>query len=110
MLDKILANNSEIIDQSQSLDRIKELGVSNPYKVDKNKFFIDESSISTAALEKYQKELDIKNFSEILMQTDEKAANDLVLQQAFEGLFSIDDTDFLSELLDNEDLLNDITK
>ena len=42
------------------------------------------------------------------MQTDEKAANDLVLQQAFDGLFSIDDTYFLSELLDNEDLLNDI--
>jgi len=110
MLDKILANNSEIIDQSQSLDRIKGLGVSNPYEVDKSKFFIDESSISNAALEKYQKELDIKSFSEILMQTDEKAANDLVLQQAFDGLFSIDDTDFLSELLDNEDLLNDIAQ
>ena len=108
MLDKILANNSEIIDQSQSLDRIKGLGVSNPYEVDKNKFFIDESSISTAALEKYQRELDVKTFSEILKQTDEKAANDLVLQQAFDGLFSIDDTDFLSELLDNEELLNDI--
>lgn len=108
MLDKILANNSEIIDQSQSLDRIKGLGVSNPYEADKTKFFIDESSISTAALQKYQRELDVKSFSEILMQTDEKAANDLVLQQAFEGLFSIDDTDFLSELLDNEDLLNDI--
>ena len=55
-------------------------------------------------------ELDIKTFSDILMQTDEKAANDLVLKQAFEGLFSIDNTDFLSEILDNEDLLNDIAK
>ena len=110
MLDKILANNSEIIDQSQSLDKIKGLGVSNPYEENKANFFIDESSISTAALEKYQREIDIKNFSEILMQTDEKAANDLVLQQAFEGLFSIDDTDFLSELLNNEELLNDITQ
>ena len=42
------------------------------------------------------------------METDEKAANELVLQQAFEGKFSIDDVDFLSELLDNEDFLNDI--
>lgn len=108
MLDKILANNSEIIDQSQSLDRIKGLGVSNPYEADKSKFFIDESSISNDALEKYQKELDVKTFSDILFQTDEKAANDLVLQQAFEGILSIDNTDFLSELLDNEDLLNDI--
>ena len=110
MLDKILANNSEIIDQSQSLDRIRSIGVSNPYEVDKSKFFVEESSISSVALEKYQKELDVKKFSDILFQTDEKAANDLVLQQAFEGLFSIDDTNFLSELLDNEELLNDIAQ
>ena len=108
MLDKILANNSEIIDQSQSLDRIKSLGVSNPFEENRNNFFIDESNISTAALEKYQREQDVKTFSEILFQTDEKAANDLVLQQAFDGILSIDNTDFLSELLDNEELLNDI--
>ena len=108
MLDKILANNSEIIDQSQSLDRIRGIGATNPFEESRDKFFIDESSISSAALQKYQRELDVKSFSEILMQTDQKAANDLVLQQAFDGLFSIDDTDFLSELLENEDLLNDI--
>jgi len=107
MLDKILANNSEIIEQSQSLDRIKGLGTTNPFESKKD-YFIDESSISTAALEKYQREIDVKTFSEILMQTDERAANDLVLQQAFEGLLSIDNTDFLSELLDNEEFLNDI--
>ena len=110
MLDKILSNNSEIIDQSQSLDRIKGLGISNPYEKDKANFFVDESSISTAALQKYQKEIDIKKFSDILFETDEKAANELVMKQAFEGMFSVDDTDFLSELLDNEDLLNDITQ
>ena len=108
MLDRILGTNSEIINQSQSLDRIGGFGTTNPFEESKDKFFIDESSISTAAFEKYQREIDVKNFSEILMQTDEKAANELVLQQAFDGLFSIDDTDFLSELLDNEELLNDI--
>lgn len=108
MLDKILGNNSEIINQSQSLDRISQIGVTNPFEENKDNFFIDESSISTAALEKYQREIDVKTFSEILRQTDEKAANDLVLQQAFEGILSIDDTDFLSELIDNKDFLNDI--
>ena len=108
MLDKITNTNSEIIEQSQSLDRIKAIGISNPFEEDKGKYFIDESNISTAALEKYQRELDVKTFSEILKQTDEKAANELVMKQVFEGLFSIDDTDFLSELLDNEELLNDI--
>ena len=110
MLDKITSNNSEIIEQSQSLDRIKGLGISNPYDESKKNFFIDESSISTAALQKYQRELDVKSFSQILMQTDQKAADELVLKKAFEGMFSIDDTDFLSELLDNKDLINDISK
>ena len=108
MLDKITSTNSEIIEQSQSLDRIKAIGISNPFEEDTSKYFIDESNISTAALEKYQRELDVKTFSDILKQTDEKAATQLVLKQAFEGILSIDDTDFISELLDNEELLNDI--
>ena len=78
MLDKITNNNSEIIDQSQNLDRIKAIGTSNPFIEDKTKYFVDESSISSAAMQKYQRELDIKTFSDILMQTDEKAANDLL--------------------------------
>lgn len=108
MLDKILGTSSEIINQSQSLDRIKGVGATNPFEEDSKNFFIDESRISTVALEKYQREVDIKKFSEILMQTDEKAANELVLKQAFDGLFSIDDNDFLSELLNSEEFLNDI--
>ena len=108
MLDKIQNNNSESIVQSQNLDRIKGLGVSNPFEESDSAYFIDESSISTAALQKYQREIDVKTFSEILKDTDEKAANDLVLQQAFEGKFSVDDVDFLSELLNNEEFLNDI--
>lgn len=108
MLDKILGNNSEIINQSQSLDRIRGIGVSNPYEDSDKNFFVDESRISTEAMNKYQREIDIQHFSEILKQTDEKASTELVLQQAFEGMFSIDDSDFLSQLLDNEDFLNDI--
>ena len=108
MLDKIQNNNSESIIQSQNLDRIKGLGATNPFEESDSNYFIDESNISTAALQKYQREIDIKTFSDILKETDEKAANDLVLQQAFEGKFSIDDVDFLSELLNNEEFLNDI--
>ena len=108
MLDKIQNNNSELIGQSQSLDRISQIGVTNPFKEADSNYFIDQSEISSTALEKYQRELDVKTFSDILMQTDEQAANELVLQQAFEGMFSIDDDQFLLELLDNVDFLNDI--
>lgn len=108
MLDKIQNTGSESITQSQNLDRIRGLGVSNPFEEDDKGFFVDESNISSLALEKYQRELDVKKFSDILMETDEKAANDLVIKQAFDGTLSIDNDDFLSELLNNEDFINEI--
>ena len=108
MLDKITNTGSESIAQSQNLDRIRGLGVSNPFEEDLSKFFVDESVISQGALEKYQREVDIKTFSDMLLQTDEKEANNLVLMQALEGRFSIDNDEFLSELLSSEDFLNDI--
>ncbi len=108
MLDKIQNNNSESIIQSQNLDRIRGLGATNPFEDDDKGFFVDESSISSLALEKYQRELDVKKFSDILMETDEQAANELVVKQAFDGTLSIDNDDFLSELLNNEDFINEI--
>ena len=110
MLDRILNNNSEIIKQSQSLDRIGVVGSTNPFEEKSENFFIDESLISNAALQKYQHEIDVKVFSDLLMKTDQKAADNLVMQQVFDQLFSIDSKDFLSELLENEDFLNDITR
>lgn len=108
MLDKIQNNSSESIAQSQSLDRIRGIGSTNPFEESDDRFFIDESSISSLALQKYQRELDVKAFSDILLETDEKAANDLVLKQAFEGKFSIENDDFLSELINSEEFLNDV--
>ncbi len=108
MLDKILNNNSESITQSQSLDRVKGV-TTNPFEEVGNGFFVDESDISSAAIHKYQREMDIKKFSEILKETDEKTSTELVLKQAFEGNLSIDNDDLISELLNNKDFLNDIT-
>lgn len=108
MLDKILGNSSESVKQSQNLDRIKEIGASNPFEKTSAKYFVDESEISNEALKKYEHELDVKKFSEILMQTDEKDALEQVLQGVFDGSISIDNDEFLSELLTNEDFLNDI--
>jgi len=108
MLDKILGTNSESVTQSQNLDRIKEIGTTNPYEAVSNNYFIDESDISSEAIAKYEHENDIKKFSEILMQYDEKDALEQVLQKVFDGSISIDNDEFLSELLTNEDFLNDI--
>ena len=108
MLDKILGTNSESISQSQNLDRIKEIGATNPFEATNANYFVDESDISSEAIQKYERELDVKKFSDILMQYDEQDALEEVLQQAFNGTISIDNDEFLSELLTNEEFLNDI--
>ena len=108
MLDKILSTNSETVAQSQNLDRIKEIGATNPFEQKGTDYFVDESDISPEAILKYEHEIDVKRFSDILMQYDEKDALEQVLQKIFDGSISIDNDEFLSELLTNEDFLNDI--
>lgn len=108
MLDKILGTNSESVTQSQNLDRISQIGATNPFEKANADYFVDESDISSEAIKKYEHELDVKKFSDILMEYDEKDALEEVLQQVFNGTISIDNDEFLSELLTNEDFLNDI--
>lgn len=108
MLDRIQNNGLDSIEQNQNLDKIKGIGVSNPFIYNDSDFFIDESHISNEALKKYQRELDVHTFGEILKSTDQKEADNLVLRQAFDGLLSIDDNNFLSELLNSKEFLNDL--
>ena len=108
MLDKILNTNSESVLQSQTLDRINQIGATNPFEKTDTSFFVDESQISEAAIEKYNHELDVQKFSEILKETDQEEANKLVVQKAFDGVLSIDDDEFLEELLSSDVFLNDI--
>ena len=108
MLDKIQNDGADIISQSANLDRIKEIEVNNRYSQNDNDYFIDESDISDIAYEKYQRYSDIQKFSKILMQTDEQEALDLVLKKTFDGTISVDNDEFMSELLSNSEFLNDI--
>ena len=108
MLDKILGSSSESVSQSQNLDRINQIGSTNPFESVSASYFVDESDISSEALKKYEHEMDVKKFSEILMEYDEKDALEEVLRGIFDGSISIDNDEFLSELLMNEEFLNDI--
>ena len=108
MLDKIQNDSTDLVSQSANLDRIKEIDIQNQYSKNDYGYFIDESDISDAAFEKYQRFSDIQKFSKILMQTDEQEALDLVLEKTFDGTISIDNDEFMSELLNNDDFLNDI--
>ena len=108
MLDKIQGNISETIIQSQTLEKLNSIGASNPFIEDDKGYFIDQSDISSLALQKYQREQDINKFSEIFHQTNEKEANDLVLSKLLNGQISIDNDDIFMEMLNNKDFLNDV--
>ncbi len=111
MLDRIQNNGLDNITQGQNLEKISSVGSTNPFeKEDLKNYLVDESDISTTALEKYQKELDIQKFSDILKKMDEKEANNLVLKNVFEGVFSMETSDILSSLSNNENLLNEVFK
>ena len=71
---------------------------------------VSVDDISSEAIKKYEHEIDVKKFSDILMQYDEKDAFKEVLQNALDGKISVDNDEFLSDLLANEDFLNEITK
>lgn len=110
MLNNIQNDNiSDITTKSTLLEGISGYGTANKSENDKN-FFIDQSDISPAAFEKYQKEEDVKKFSEILLQTDEQEATNRVLEDIFADKYSIDNVDFLDGLLNNEEFLNDVAK
>lgn len=108
MLDRIQGGHAEQIGQSASLDKIKEIDIKNREIQNDSEYFIDESQISQAAYEKYEREMDIAKFSKILLETDEKEANELVLKDAFDGKIIIDNDDYLGELITNNNLLDDI--
>ena len=108
MLDKIHGAQTDSITQSTSLDRINEIALKDHYKDNDSNYIVDESQISQEAYDKYIREQDIKRFSKILLESDEQEANNLVLKKAFDGTISIDDDDFLSELIDSSDLINEI--
>ena len=108
MLDRIQSNQTESLNQSLALDKINEIEVSNHYKENDVNYIVDESDISLEAYKKYERENDIKRFSEILLETDEQEANELVLKKAFDGTISLDETGIINELTNNNGLLDDI--
>lgn len=84
--------------------------INNPYKnVDKN-LFIDETSISDDAINLYQHEQDVKQFTNLAMSNPE----DLSHNDIIDGLFNSGASDLFSDeslekLSGNQKLLDDIS-
>lgn len=88
--------NSQNLIQQNEIEKTG-LNKKNPYaNVDKN-LLIDESSISTEALDKYQRDLDIKRFSALAMSDPEDLSHNILVAQ---NVFSAEDTEFDSKVFE----------
>lgn len=92
--------NSQSLAQQNEIEKIK-LNKNNPYaNVDKN-LLIDETSISSEALDMYQRDLDIKRFSALAMSDPEDLSHNLLVAQ---NVFGAEDTSFENKIF--EDIFN----
>ena len=108
MLDRISNEHNEAIPQN-SISKISSLGTSGVYNTDDNGLFVDESTISDTALKLYEREQDIKRFTDLaLSDEDDKSADSLVISKVMNGEISIDDDEAIFSLLSNDDFLNEI--
>ena len=108
MLDRISNEHNEAISQN-SISKISSLGTSGVYNTDDNGLFVDESTISDTALKLYEREQDIKRFTDLaLSDEDDKSADSLVISKVMNGEISIDDDEAIFSLLSNDNFLNEI--
>ena len=108
MLDRISNEHNEAISQN-SISKISSLSTSGVYNTDDNGLFVDESTISDTALKLYEREQDIKRFTDLaLSDEDDKSADSLVISKVMNGEISIDDDEAIFSLLSNDDFLNEI--
>lgn len=108
MLNRIEQNStSEILAKSSAIQRLSDSYQSNPID-DRKNFLIDESNISTNAIQKWERELDVKKFTHLVTSDpDDKSAEELVTRQIFEGKISFDDEE-LQGLFSNKKFLEDV--
>lgn len=108
MLDRISNEHNEAISQN-SISKISSLGSQGIYNSDDVGLFVDESNISDTALKLYEREQDIKKFTDLaLSDEDDKSADALVISKVMSGEISIDDDEAIYSLLSNDDFLNEI--
>ncbi len=84
--------------------------IKNPYeKIDRN-LLIDETAISNEAVNLYQKEQDVKQFSALAMSNPEDLSHEQIIANLFEkGVSDLFSNESISELSNNQKLLNDLS-
>lgn len=110
-------NHNDELNNSQLNNQIGVSGVvtnpiNNPYKNIDKSLLIDETAISNEAVNLYQKEQDVKQFSALAMSNPEDLSHEEIISNLFNSgnvsdLFS---DDVLGGLATNQNLMNDLSK
>lgn len=107
-------NNNEGILNSQ-LDRQTEVSsvvtnpLKNPYQNTDKSLLIDETAISGQAIKLYQKEQDIKQFTNLAMSNPEDLSHEDIIANLFDkGVVDPFSDDVFGELSQNQKLWNDL--
>ena len=102
-----LQNNQ--INQATGMDKTGLFSKSNPYdKLDKG-LLVDELDISNDAITMYQKDMDIKKFTQLAMSDpNDVSHNKLVASQIEDGIIEFSDEEILDSLFSNTKFFEDL--
>ncbi len=106
MLNGINLNNNK---DAMSIGSVVTNPISNPYKNYDRSLLIDESAISQQAVNLYQKEQDIKQFTSLAMSNPEDLSHEEIISSLFQkGVVDPFSDEAIEALTNNEKLLRDI--
>lgn len=103
-----LQNNSQVA-QTLGTDKTGLFSNNNPYeKIDKN-LLVDQLDISNDAIKMYQKELDVKKFTQLaLSDPNDLSHNKKVAEQLENGEIDSTSKDIIDSLFNNSKFINDL--
>lgn len=100
--------NSQL-DKQNEVSKVATNPIKNPYQdIDKN-MLIDETAISSAAMQLYQKEQDVSKFNKLAMSDPENMSHDEIVDSLFsKGVVDPFSDEALSSLTNNQNFLADL--
>ena len=98
--------------QQDSLNNILGTGLSRRNSnniVDNSNFLIDSSDISNKAMQMYQRELDIKNFTQLATSDPENTSHEKLMEELFsKGVVDVFEDNTIASLSTNKSLIDDL--
>ncbi len=83
--------------------------INNPYNNDNKNYLIDETAISNEAVNLYQKEQDVKQFTNLATSDPTDLSHEQIISNLFgNGVSDLFSNETFSELANNQNLLNDL--